>query len=233
MPTLVIIPTYNERENLESIVTEIMVENLGNASVLVVDDASPDGTGALADDLARNFSGRVHVLHRPAKLGLGSAYLDGFRFAVDRGFDIVCQMDADGSHDPHDIAKLAGAMDERTDMVIGSRRVPGAQIVGWGPHRHFMSAAATMFARAALGLRARDVTAGFRCYRSRVVAHLLRQPFVSSGFSFQEEALLYCERAGFGVKEIPVIFRDRSRGRSKLGIAEAVNFLRMVMRIKR
>ncbi|MBI4458360.1 polyprenol monophosphomannose synthase [Candidatus Uhrbacteria bacterium] len=233
MKTLIIIPTYNERENLETAVTEIVSGQADGADVLVVDDNSPDGTGALAEDLVRSFPARVQVLHRPAKLGLGSAYIDGFRYAVDRGYDLVCQMDADGSHDPHDVRRLVDAMDDHTDIVIGSRRVPGAAVLGWGPRRHFMSAAAMAAARLMLGLSARDVTSGFRCYRGRAAAHLLRQPIVSRGFAFQEEVLLHCQKAGFRIKEIPVTFRNRQMGKSKLGWREVADFLLMVLRARR
>jgi dolichol-phosphate mannosyltransferase len=228
MKTLVVIPTYNERENVGRIVPEVL--RAADVSVLVVDDASPDGTGALADELVAANPGRVFVLHRQGKLGLGSAYLEGFRFGIDRGFEAVCEMDADGSHDPAILPALVAAA--AGGVAIGSRRVPGGKVVGWGPHRHMMSWGAMSLSRWALGLATRDVTSGYRCYRRDAVEALLGLGIRSDGYAFQEETLYHCERLKFGVTEIPIVFRDRERGKSKLSPREVWPFLKTVLRLR-
>ncbi len=233
MRTLVVIPTYNERENIESIVAGILALGMRDLAVLVVDDASPDGTGRLADNLSRNHPESVFVLHRPAKSGLGSAYLDGFRWAMRRDFEAVCEMDADGSHDPLVLPLLIGAVEKGADLAIGSRRVRGGGIVGWGPHRHLMSWGAMTFSRFLLGLKTKDITAGFRCYRRAVIERLLRLPIASGGYAFQEETVFYCERLGFRIVEIPIVFRDRLQGGSKLAFREVPAFFSTIMRLRR
>ncbi len=232
MKTLVVIPTYNERENIETIVTSILQSGLAGVSVLVVDDASPDGTGRLVDEMAANHPGRLFVMHRPAKSGLGSAYLDGFRYGLERGFEALCEMDADGSHDPAALALLIAAVEKDADVAIGSRRVRGGRVTGWGPHRHLMSWGAMTFAKIALGLSTNDVTSGFRCYRAPVAAAVLRLPIASSGYAFQEETIYYCEKMGFHVREIPIVFRDRTRGASKLSFKEVPAFFRTIFRLR-
>ena len=232
MRALVVIPTYNERENLRAAVTGALAAG-ERFSVLVVDDASPDGTGALADELAAARPDRVEVLHRAGKQGLGSAYLAGFRRAVERGFDAVCEMDADGSHDPAALPLLAGAIERGADLAIGSRRVPGGSVEGWGPHRHFMSNGAMLLARLALGLKTKDVTAGFRCYRRALAEKLLSLPIASGGYAFQEETVYYAERLGYEVVEIPIVFRDRKHGASKLTWREVAQFFSIIGRLRR
>ena len=232
MRVLVVIPTYNERENLRSAVTGVLAAGDG-LSVLVVDDASPDGTGMLADELARERPDRVSVLHRAGKLGLGSAYLAGFRSAVERGFDAVCEMDADGSHDPAALPLLVAAIEHGADLSIGSRRVRGGSVEGWGPHRHFMSGGAMLLARLALGLKTKDVTSGFRCYRRRVAEALLALPIASGGYAFQEETVFYVERLGFAVVEVPIVFRDRQKGASKLTWREVAQFFTIIGKLRR
>jgi glycosyltransferase involved in cell wall biosynthesis len=233
MRTLVIIPTYNERENLETVATAIMGLGVPDLAILVVDDRSPDGTGELADDLGRRYPERIFSLHRTGKLGLGSAYLAGFRFGVERGFEAMCEMDADGSHEPATLKALIAEVARGADVAVGSRHVAGGKIVGWGPHRHFMSNGAIALSRLALGLRTRDVTSGFRCYRRRVVEELLRRPIKSNGYAFQEETLFYCERLGFSVREVPIVFRDRIKGSSKLSWREIVQFFAIIGRLRR
>jgi len=233
MKTLIIIPTYNEKENLETVVSGIFRLSPPDVSVLVVDDGSPDGTGRLADELAARFRDRLFVLHRPGKLGLGTAYLEGFKFGLDRGFEALCEMDADGSHDPAALGQLLAAAAAGADVAIGSRRVPGGRIVGWGPYRHLMSWGAMTFSRLALGLKTRDVTAGFRCYRAQAVQALLRLPIASNGYAFQEETIFYCEKMGFRIVEIPVVFRDRLLGGSKLSRREIVAFFTIIGRLRR
>lgn len=233
MRTLIVIPTYNERENIETLVARILALGRPDVAVLVVDDASPDGTGRLADDLARRHPERVSVLHRPAKSGIGSAYLAGFRLAAERGFDAACEMDADGSHDPDALPALLRAVERGADLAIGSRRIPGGKVVGWGPHRHFMSGAAMTLSRLALGLKTRDVTSGFRCYRRKAIDALLSLPIASNGYAFQEETLFFIERAGLKVVEVPIVFRDRERGTSKLTWHEVAQFFAIIGRLRR
>lgn len=233
MKTLVIIPSYNEAENIEQLVCSIHLLNTREISVLIVDDSSPDGTGDIADHLATRFSGKVFVFHRPQKSGLGSAYRDGFRFAVENGFEAVCEMDADGSHDPIRLMDLIAEIERGADVAIGSRRIPGGKIVGWGPHRHLMSRGAMLVCRFVLGLRTHDVTSGFRCYRLKVISDLLRISIQSDGYAFQEETLTYCEELGLVVKEIPIVFRDRVRGRSKLTWGDVGEFFTMMWSLRR
>jgi len=232
MRTLVIIPTYEERENLETIVRGVLAVR-GDLSVLVVDDASPDGTGELADALAVQNPDRVFVLHRQGKLGLGSAYLAGFRFGLERGFDAVCEMDADGSHDPAALPLLLYAVERGADLAIGSRRITGGRVEGWGPHRHFMSGGAMLLARLALGLKTKDVTSGFRVYRENVARALLSLPIASGGYAFQEETVFYAERLGFAVVEVPIVFRDRQKGKSKLTWREIAQFFSIIGKLRR
>ena len=233
MKTLVVVPTYNERENLETVVTAIMGLGIAGLAVLVVDDNSPDGTGGLADEMARRYPERVFAMHRKGKLGLGTAYLEGFRYGLDRGFDAVCEMDADGSHEPGSLRALLAEIGRGADVVVGSRHVAGGKVIGWGPHRHFMSNGAIAFSRLALGLKTRDVTSGFRCYRSKAAAELLRRPIKSNGYAFQEETIFYCEKLGFVVREIPIIFRDRVKGSSKLSWREIAHFFSIIGKLRK
>jgi dolichol-phosphate mannosyltransferase len=233
MKTLVIIPSYNEAENIEQLVFSINSLDTQEISVLIVDDSSPDGTGDIADKLARRFNGKLFVFHRPGKAGLGSAYRDGFRFALENGFEAVCEMDADGSHDPIQLMDLIAEIEKGADVAIGSRRVPGGKIVGWGPHRHLMSRGAILVCRLVLGLRTRDITSGFRCYRSKVISDLLRISIQSNSYAFQEETLTYCEELGFVVKEIPIVFRDRARGYSKLMWSDVGEFFAVMWSLRR
>lgn len=172
-------------------------------------------------------------MHRAGKLGLGSAYRAGFRVGLERGFEILCEMDADGSHDPVALRAMLAEIGRGADLVIGSRRVPGGGVVGWGPHRHLMSGGAMFLARLALGLKTRDVTSGYRCYRAPVVAALLKMPIRSSGYAFQEEAVFYAEKLGFKVRETPISFRDRLLGRSKLGWREVLQFFTVIVQLRR
>lgn len=233
MRTLVIIPTYNEKENLENIVEQVLGLGIAGLDILVVDDASPDGTGEAADRLAARHPAQVSVLHRQGKLGLGSAYLQGFRLGLERGYDALCEMDADGSHEPASLRDLVDAVASGFDVAIGSRRIPGGRTEGWGAHRNLMSRAAMGLTRLALGLRTHDVTAGFRCYGAAAVRELLKLPIRSSGYAFQEEMIFYCERLGLKIKEIPIVFRDRKLGKSKLTPAEVRKFFTIIWHLRR
>jgi dolichol-phosphate mannosyltransferase len=232
MRVLVIIPTYNERENVDTAVRAVLAQP-GDFSVLIVDDASPDGTGELADALAAAHPGRVEVHHRKGKLGLGSAYIAGFQRALDGGYEAACEMDADGSHDPAVLPRLVAAVENGADLAIGSRRIPGGMTVGWGPHRHLMSGGAMLLARLALGLRTKDVTAGFRCYRAALVREILGIGIEGGGYAFQEETVFYAEKLGYRVVEVPIVFKDRTLGRSKLTWREVAQFFAVIAKLRR
>jgi dolichol-phosphate mannosyltransferase len=218
-PLWVILPTYNEAENLEMAAGAILL-TLAEAApaghrVLIVDDASPDGTGALADGLAEAHPGVVAVLHRRAKQGLGRAYLAGFARALDAGAGLVVEMDADLSHDPADLPRLAAAARD-ADLVLGSRYVPGGQVLGWGPVRRALSRGGCWYAQAMLDLNVRDLTGGFKCFRREVLEAIDLPSVRSQGYGFQVELTYRAVRAGFRVREIPIAFRDRRAGESKM-----------------
>jgi dolichol-phosphate mannosyltransferase len=219
---LVIIPTYDEREHLRDVVEGIRA-SLPPAHVLVVDDASPDGTGDLAERLARE-DGRRHVMRRPAKLGLGSAYVDGMRWGLEREFDALVQMDADLSHDPQHLPGLVSALAE-ADVAIGSRYVAGGCVEGWGPARRALSRGGSLYARLLLGVPIRDMTSGFNAYRHAALDEVDLDAIRSDGYSFQIELKYMLHRLGARVAEIPITFVDRRAGRSKMSgriVAEAV-----------
>jgi len=218
-PVWVILPTYNEAENLEmagSAVLEVLDEAApGSHRLLVVDDASPDGTGAIADRLARTHGGAVEVHHRRRKDGLGRAYLAGFARALDGGAELVVEMDADLSHDPADLARLLAAAGT-ADLVLGSRYVPGGQVLGWGPLRCALSRGGCRYAQAILGLDVRDLTGGFKCFRREVLEGIDLPSVRSQGYGFQVELTYRAVLRGFRVREVPIVFRDRRAGRSKM-----------------
>lgn len=210
---LVIVPTYNERENLPRIVP-LILEQDPRLDVLIVDDASPDGTGALADALA-GASDRIHVVHRTAKLGLGTAYIQGFTWALERGYDLVFEMDADLSHDPRHLPEfLALAAD--ADLVLGSRYLRGVTVVNWPLARLVLSWCANRYARWVTGLSITDLTGGFKCYRRTVLETLDLGAIRSTGYAFQIETTFRAWHAGFRVVETPIVFVDRDVGASKM-----------------
>lgn len=225
---LVTLCTYNERENLGRLVADIHA-HAPQADVLVVDDASPDGTGRLADELA-DADPRVRVLHRAAKLGLGTATAAAFRHALGEGYDLVLNMDADFSHPPSAIPRLLDGMDA-ADVAIGSRYVPGGEIHGWGLSRHVMSRGANFLSRTLLGLTPRDTSGAFRCYRAEILRRIDFARIVAKGYSFQEEILFRCRQAGARFVEVPIRFDDRLAGRSKVSVKEAVTALRDLGRL--
>jgi dolichol-phosphate mannosyltransferase len=210
---LAIIPTYNERENIESIVARVHA-SVGAAHVLVVDDGSPDGTGRLADQLAAADE-RVHVLHRSAKAGLGAAYIAGFDWGLDHGYDVLVEMDADGSHAPEQLPRLLAAL-TRADLVLGSRWVPGGTVVDWPKSRELISRGGNLYARLALGIDLRDVTGGYRAYRREVLEQIDYAAVGSQGYCFQVDLAWRALRGGFRVVEVPITFADRQRGESKM-----------------
>lgn len=228
MKTWIILPTYNEAANLTIMVQAIL--GLGaDVDILVVDDASPDGTGAIADALAAKDP-RVHVIHRTER-GLGAAYLAGFREAIHRGAEALLTMDCDHSHDPASIPDLVKAL-ESADLVIGSRYVPGGRIEGWPRHRKLISRLANLFVHALFRIPAADCTSGFRLYRKRVVEGIDWERVRSTGYSFLVESLYWASRGeGARVKEVAICFKDRERGTSKLGWREAVYGARNLIRL--
>ena len=217
--TIVVIPTYDERATLPTILRRLHT-TLPSAHALVVDDNSPDGTGDLADELAAHDD-RVHVLHRCAKAGLGVAYVAGFRWALDRGYEIVVEMDADGSHAPEDLPRLLDALADDppgagADVVLGSRYVPGGRVVNWPRHREWLSRGGNLYSRLALGMHIRDVTGGFRAYRRGVLESLDLATVASQGYCFQVDLAWRAVRAGFTVVEVPITFTEREQGQSKM-----------------
>jgi dolichol-phosphate mannosyltransferase len=213
---LVIVPTFNERENLPVLIRALLVHP--NVNVLVVDDRSPDGTGAIADGLARAHPGRIDVLHRTERPGLGRSYVDGIRLALGRPYDVICQMDADLSHDPAHLPDLVDAT-ARADVVIGSRYVPGGAIVNWPKRRRFLSRFANVYIRMVTRLSPRDCTSGYRCWRREALAVLSLDGLTSDGYSFLVEMLFAASRAGCRIAEVPITFVERRLGASKLNRA--------------
>jgi dolichol-phosphate mannosyltransferase len=219
---LVVIPTYNERRNLPLLVPQILQQD-PRLDLLVVDDNSPDGTGQLADELAA-ADGRVHVLHRPEKAGLGKAYIAGFRWALERGYDFIIEMDADFSHDPKYLAPLLRAIED-ADLVIGSRYHAGVNVINWPISRLLLSLGANQYARWITGLPLTDSTGGFKCFRRRVLESIELERVRSNGYSFQIEMSFRAWRKGFRLSEIPIVFTDRIEGQSKMNkriVREAV-----------
>ncbi len=210
----VVLPTYNEADNVSAIATAIL-EAVPAATLLVVDDGSPDGTGDLADDLAA-ADARVRVLHRARKAGLGRAYLAGFRAALDGGATAIAQIDADWSHDPADLPRLIGALADGADLAIGSRYTRGGTVIGWGIGRTVISRGGSLFARIVLGLPVRDLTAGFKAWRATTLAGIEFAGVHAGGYVFQIEMTYRAQRRGASVREVPVTFQDRRVGQSKM-----------------
>ncbi|MCL5999568.1 MAG: polyprenol monophosphomannose synthase [Chloroflexi bacterium] len=228
---MVVVPTYNERENIERLVPQLLDLDLGSQShlsVCVVDDNSPDGTGAYADQLAR-ASQRVSVVHRVGKLGLGTAYIAGMRHAMAHGADAVLTMDADFSHHPRYIPAMVAAL-PNAGLVIGSRYVPGGKVL-YPLYRRMLSRGANAFARFTLGLRARDCTAGFRLYRRTVLESIDLDGIFSNGYSFLVEMLFAVQQCGWKVAEVPIVFEDRKYGQSKISRNEILKAVYTCMRL--
>lgn len=214
---LIVIPTYNERENLPSLTAAIHAV-LPAAHLLVVDDASPDGTGALADELAASDA-RIRVIHRPGKLGLGTAYVEGFRFGLARDYDLFFEMDADFSHDPRYLSRMLERIAAGADVVLGSRYVPGGGTENWGLGRKLISRFGSLYARTILGVRISDLTGGYKCFRRRVLESIDLGAVRSEGYAFQVEMTYRALRDGFRVEETPIVFVDRRVGQSKMSRA--------------
>ncbi|MCP2257520.1 dolichol-phosphate mannosyltransferase [Streptoalloteichus tenebrarius] len=216
-PVLVVIPTYNERENIGPIVERLHAA-VPAAHVLVVDDGSPDGTGELADEMAEADE-RVHVMHRTSKEGLGAAYIAGFRWALERDYGVIVEMDADGSHAPEELPRLLDALGRDgggADVVLGSRYVPGGRVVNWPKHREWLSRGGNIYSRLALGARVSDITGGYRAYRRAVLEKIKLHNVASQGYCFQIDLGWRAIEAGFEVVEVPITFTERERGESKM-----------------
>ncbi|MBN1873344.1 MAG: polyprenol monophosphomannose synthase [Anaerolineae bacterium] len=226
----VIVPTYNEKENIESLV-KLLLGLRVDPEVIIVDDNSPDGTGEIAERLAAEAIGRVHVIHRSGKLGLGTAYIAGFKYAISQECDLIVTMDADFSHHPRYIPDMVEKIAAGYDLVIGSRYVPGGGAVECTWPRKFLSWGANAFARSILGLQAHDTTAGFRCYRREVLESIALDQIFSSGYSFLMEILYRVQRNGWRVGEVPIIFQNRRQGVSKISRNEIIKAMYTVLRL--
>jgi glycosyltransferase involved in cell wall biosynthesis len=223
---LVCIPTYNERDNLASVLSRVRAAN-PEVDVLVIDDGSPDGTGEIADQEAANDP-KVHVMHRTEKSGLGTAYVRGFEWGLDRDYDVLVEMDADGSHQPEELSRLLAALDpagpEHADVVLGSRYVDGGLVRNWPRSRMLLSRGGNAYVRLVLGLPLRDATGGYRAYRSEVLRKLELNEVASQGYCFQVDLAWQAWRSGFNVAEVPITFVERTMGESKMSksvVAEA------------
>ena len=214
MKTLVLIPTYNEKDNIPILVTELM--SIPGVSVMVLDDQSPDGTGKVADELGVTFPGRVQALHRTGQRGLGVSYLEGFHRAINSDYDFVCQMDADLSHDPKYLPEMIAQAAAGADLVIGSRYLNGISVVNWPLRRIILSSCANFYIRTVTGLHMRDITTGYRCWRRESLAKLPLDRIVSDGYAFLLDVTFMAADAGLRIVESPIIFVERRIGASKL-----------------
>lgn len=213
---LVVIPTFNERDNLPLVLGRLLA-TLPGINVLVVDDSSPDGTGDVADAIAADDAAdRISVLHRKDKDGLGKAYLAGFAWGLARDYRVIVEMDADGSHAPEQLPRLLNAIDDGADLAIGSRYVPGGRLVNWPKHRQFLSRGANTYARLALGAKINDITAGYRAYRREVLEAIDLSSVESAGYCFQIDLAWRTVLGGFTVREVPITFTERELGQSKM-----------------
>ena len=217
--TLVVIPTYNEAENISAVLDLVLL--LPNSyHVLVVDDRSPDGTGDLVAAKGREYPLRIHLLRREGKLGLGTAYIEGFKFALQNNYELICEMDADLSHNPADLERLTGPVTTgEADLVIGSRYISGVRIMNWPLSRLILSFSAGIYTRAITRIKIQDVTAGFKCFHRRVLEAIDLDRVRSNGYSFQIEMNFIAWKKGFKILEIPIVFTERTEGRSKMSKA--------------
>ena len=224
LEVLVVVPTYNEAENIAAVVDAVRGHGY---RLLVVDDGSPDGTGDMVDTLAADDD-RLHILHRTSKAGLGPAYAAGFSWGLDQGADIICEMDADFSHDPADLPRLVAALEAGADLAIGSRYVSGGGVDNWPWYRRWLSEGGNLYARFMLGTKIHDMTAGFRAFRAEALQKLDFSSCEASGYGFQVEMAWNASAAGLDVVEVPIIFRDRTQGTSKMGAGIAVEAMALV-----
>ncbi|PKL72189.1 dolichyl-phosphate beta-D-mannosyltransferase [Candidatus Kuenenbacteria bacterium HGW-Kuenenbacteria-1] len=227
----IIIPTYNEKENVQELIEKIFSLKIEKLQVLIVDDNSPDKTGNEVEKLKLKYPS-LYLIRREKKLGLGSAYIAGFKFALDKKADLIFQMDADLSHNPKEIPNFLDQINKGFDVIVGSRKIAGGKIIGWGISRHLMSFGANWCSQWILKLKTHDLTSGFRCYRREVLETINLEKIKSNGYSFLEETIYFCERKNFKIKEIPIIFLDRQKGKSKLSHKEIINFFLTIFRLK-
>ncbi|MBX7197258.1 MAG: polyprenol monophosphomannose synthase [Sandaracinaceae bacterium] len=228
--TLIVTPTYNEKDNLEHFVTSVL-RVVPDVDVLIVDDNSPDGTGAIADRLAA-ADPRVRVMHRAGKQGLGTAYVQAFEKGLAEGYELFFEMDADMSHDPLHLPAFFDAFAKGADLVIGSRNIPGGGVVGWGAGRHFLSKGGSLYSRTILGLPIRDLTSGYKAFRAQVLRTIDLGTLRSEGYSFQIETTYRAAQRGFRVTEVPITFVDRKAGQSKMSRKIFVEAIGMVWRLR-
>ena len=212
---VVIIPTYNEKENIEKIIRAVFSLD-GPFSILIIDDGSPDGTGDIVKKLQAEFAEKLFLVEREGKLGLGTAYIEGFKWSLEHGYEYIFEMDADFSHDPNDLLRLYEACKNGADLVIGSRYINGVNVVNWPIGRVLMSYYASVYVRLITGMKIMDATAGFKCYRRKVLETINLDKVKFKGYAFQIELKFRVWKRGFNIVEVPIIFRDRTEGKSKM-----------------
>lgn len=227
---IIVIPTYNERDNIATLLHKIFSLNITGLEIVVVDDNSPDKTADVVAGMSADYP--LHLVKRMRKLGLGSAYIAGFKKALALGADFIFEMDADFSHNPEDVPRLLADATEGVGLVIGSRKIPGGKIIGWSLWRRFMSTGAMWFARLLLRLPVHDVTAGFRCWSREALEQLDLEKIKSNGYAFQEEMLYRAILKGCKTREVPVVFNDRTRGHSKLSKRDIIEFFTVMIKLK-
>lgn len=232
MPIIyIIIPTYNEKENIQKLITTIFDLQITNLNIAIVDDNSPDQTAKIVNNLMSKYN-QLHLIERKKKSGLGGAYIAGFKYALTNNADLVFEMDADFSHDPKYLPQFLTEISNGYDIVLGSRYIHNGQVVGWNWWRKFMSRGAMIFSRILLNLKTKDVTTGYRCYTKNVLQQINLDVINSNGYAFQEEMIFLCEKKGFKIKEIPIVFVDRQYGQSKLGYREIIDFFKTIIKLR-
>lgn len=225
---LVVIPTYNEKSNIVELVAKILIQRKF-IDVLIVDDNSPDSTGQIADEMSMKNK-RIKVIHRRNKMGLGAACVHGFKYGLNKHYDLICEMDADLSHDPKFLNDLIDKS-RKYDLVLGSRWTKGGGVVGWAWYRHVASRMANLITRTLFGLKAKDVTTGYRCYNRKILEKMDLNNVVSSGYAFLEEMVYMTQKAGFRIGEIPIIFIDRRLGQSKMSKKEIIDSSKAILKL--
>lgn len=230
MKILIIIPTYNERQNIEKLVKEILILH-PQAQILIVDDNSPDGTSEIAEKMAKKYE-NIHVMHRLEKFGLGNAFKDGYKWALARNFDYILQMDADFSHNPTEISQILNEIKFGAELVIGSRYKDGFRVKGRSIFRMGLSYCANLYARVVLGFNIYDATSGFRCFRGNILKEIDSSMLLSEGYAFQIEMTYICYKKGYCIKEVPILFTGRKEGSSKFNLKIIVEAFFTVLRLK-
>jgi dolichol-phosphate mannosyltransferase len=216
-PQLVIIPTYNEKENVAEMIKTVMGLPM-SFDLLFVDDGSPDGTAQIIQDHAAQYPGRIHLIQRTGKLGLGTAYITGFKWAIEKGYDYICEMDCDFSHNPNDLPRLVKACQDGADMSVGSRYTKGGGVENWPWNRRWMSKGAGVYVNVVLGLGVKDATAGFVCFQRKVLESIDLDNIQFIGYAFQIEMKYKTKKSGFTISEVPILFKDRILGQSKMSL---------------